>query len=241
MELVIITWRGRLARLGGAYGALIMPFAAMGTRYGYWDFRFGFELLGLALGFALLAVLLFLLYGFREKFAGDKTLLRSGLGFALIPLGVSAFVILSSIGKPLTHNISTDLQDPPTFHTLLSIRSKDSNPVNIDAATAQLQRQAYPHIQTIRTSLTATDSVSRAILISHDLNWDLIDTHSRAGYIEASHQSFWFGFVDDIVVRVRPTADGSIIDLHSVSRVGKGDLGANAARIEAFIEAFGGR
>ena len=50
--------------------------------------------------------------------------------------------------------------------------------------------------------------------------------------------SFWFGFVDDIVIRVRATESGSEVDLRSVSRVGRSDLGANAARIEAFAEKF---
>jgi uncharacterized protein (DUF1499 family) len=50
--------------------------------------------------------------------------------------------------------------------------------------------------------------------------------------------SFWFGFTDDIVIRVTPAQNGSIVDLRSVSRVGKSDLGANAKRINQFISAF---
>ena len=43
---------------------------------------------------------------------------------------------------------------------------------------------------------------------------------------------------DDIVIRIRPDGEGSIIDLRSISRVGLGDLGANAKRIETFITEF---
>ena len=46
------------------------------------------------------------------------------------------------------------------------------------------------------------------------------------------------GFKDDVVVRVRSSARGTLVDLRSVSRVGEGDLGANAARINAFVNAF---
>ena len=60
---------------------------------------------------------------------------------------------------------------------------------------------------------------------------------SQEGRIEATATSFWFGFVDDIVVRVRATSDGAVIDARSTSRVGLSDLGANAARLRAFSEA----
>jgi uncharacterized protein (DUF1499 family) len=62
-----------------------------------------------------------------------------------------------------------------------------------------------------------------------------------AGRIEATATTFWFGFVDDVVVRVRPAAGGgSRIDVRSVSRVGKSDVGANAKRIRAYRAALTG-
>jgi uncharacterized protein (DUF1499 family) len=45
-------------------------------------------------------------------------------------------------------------------------------------------------------------------------------------------ETFWYGFKDDVVVRV---ARGKI-DFRSVSRVGLSDLGANAARIAKLRE-----
>ena len=47
-----------------------------------------------------------------------------------------------------------------------------------------------------------------------------------------------FRFVDDIAIRVRPTASGTVVDVRSKSRDGRGDLGANAERIRAFTSAF---
>jgi uncharacterized protein (DUF1499 family) len=44
--------------------------------------------------------------------------------------------------------------------------------------------------------------------------------------------------VDDIRVRVRPSGEGSVVDVRSKSRVGRGDVGANAARIRAFEQAL---
>ena len=57
----------------------------------------------------------------------------------------------------------------------------------------------------------------------------------EAGRIEASVVSLWFGFVDDVVIRVADTPQGTRVDLRSKSRVGLGDLGANAKRVQSFL------
>ena len=54
--------------------------------------------------------------------------------------------------------------------------------------------------------------------------------------IEATDTTFWFGFKDDVAIRVRPDDGGSVIDVRSVSRVGRSDLGTNARRILQFLE-----
>ena len=53
--------------------------------------------------------------------------------------------------------------------------------------------------------------------------------------IEASDTSGVFGFVDDTVIRISTNGDGSIVDMRSVSRVGRSDFGINAKRIEGFL------
>ena len=50
-----------------------------------------------------------------------------------------------------------------------------------------------------------------------------------------------FGFKDDVVVRVRENAEGgSLVDVRSVSRVGRSDLGVNAKRIGAILQGLRG-
>ena len=61
--------------------------------------------------------------------------------------------------------------------------------------------------------------------------------HRAAGRIEGTATSRWFGFKDDVVIRIRPGAKGgSLIDMRSKSRVGKSDIGANAARLRELRE-----
>ena len=48
----------------------------------------------------------------------------------------------------------------------------------------------------------------------------------------------WFGFKDDIVIRIVAEGNGSRLDIRSMSRVGKSDLGKNAERIRKFLAAL---
>ena len=54
------------------------------------------------------------------------------------------------------------------------------------------------------------------------------------GRIEATDTTWYFGFKDDVVIRVRPSPNGSRVDIRSVSRVGLGDVGTNARRIREY-------
>ena len=81
--------------------------------------------------------------------------------------------------------------------------------------------------------------MERAAALAAAQGWEVVDVNPEQGTVEATATTFWFGFKDDVVVRVRPEGSGSKVDVRSISRVGLSDLGANAARIEAFLGEFG--
>lgn len=85
-------------------------------------------------------------------------------------------------------------------------------------------------------TVAAAASVAEQVLTEMDL--ELVDVNPAQGRLEATATTFWFGFKDDLVVRVRAEGDQAIIDLRSVSRVGQSDLGVNAERIETFLNLF---
>ena len=87
--------------------------------------------------------------------------------------------------------------------------------------------------------MTPEEAFEEASRVAEALEWVIYNSDHHIGVIEASYTSFWFGFVDDIHIRIRPGDDGTEVDLRSVSRVGVSDLGANANRIRAFINNFG--
>ena len=68
--------------------------------------------------------------------------------------------------------------------------------------------------------------------------WTIVASDLDAGRIEASQQSRWFRFTDDIVIRVVGAEAGSRIDMRSTSRQGLSDYGVNAARIRDYMSAL---
>ncbi len=158
----------------------------------------------------------------------------------LLPLfGLYMTVGFSSFAKPPIHDISTDLQDPPIYVAAVEARSSSDN--SLDYAGAELaktQKQAYPDIAPVVSTLSKADAFNRSLQTVDSLGWTLLAEDADSGRIEAYEKSKLFGFVDDVVIRVRATEDGSRIDVRSVSRIGQGDLGANANRIRRFITAL---
>ena len=70
------------------------------------------------------------------------------------------------------------------------------------------------------------------------MGWTIVAVDESAARIEASERSRWFGFTDDIVIRVAATDSGSRIDLRSSARQGRSDFGVNAARIRTYLAAL---
>ena len=123
---------------------------------------------------------------------------------------------------------------------LVAVRGPDANALTRSPEVDAAQRNAWPELRPLDSPLPPAEAFARAAATAHALGWRIHAQDAATGLIEASATTFWFGFVDDVVIRVRPHAEGSRIDLRSVSRVGQGDLGANARRIARFSAAFSG-
>jgi uncharacterized protein (DUF1499 family) len=212
--------------------------APMATRFGLISYKIGLPLTALAvLGGVLLLIaslLMLLVYDFR-MYRGR--LIVSAL-LASMPVAAGIAMVAPSAGLPVIHDVSTDLADPPMFNLVIELRGGESNPLarndEIDAA----QSAAYPDVRSIASPLAPAEALQRAEATARALGWAVHAVDADAGTVEASETTFWYGFTDDIAIRVRATETGSVIDLRSVSRVGRGDLGANARRIRNFSAAF---
>jgi uncharacterized protein (DUF1499 family) len=153
--------------------------------------------------------------------------------------GAALFVMaMQAGGVPAIHDITTDVDDPPIFETAPALRGDTSNPLSIKPEVIAQQLEAYPDLNTLRLGSSFENTYNRALTTARAMGWEITREDPTAGYIEAVDTTAIMNFKDDVVIRVRTNADGSIVDLRSVSRVGRSDLGANARRIRAYLRAF---
>jgi uncharacterized protein (DUF1499 family) len=199
----------RIALAAALLGALVAAASGPAVRTGLASFTIGILMLPAAglLGFA--AALLALLALWRGGRVGRAlTALVVGLAIAAIPIG--AYVQARSV--PRINDISTDPKE----------QSEES-------------RRAYPDIQPLRLPVAPNVAFERAKGAIEEAGWQLVREDASAGRLEAVATTFWFGFKDDVIVRVAADGGGSRVDVRSKSRVGKGDLGTNAQRIRTYL------
>jgi len=229
------------ALLLGVIAALLLLAAGPGTRFDLWDFGTGFQLMRWAvyagLAAATLAVAMLLLPRTRRAgLAGLLVALALGLGVAYVPWNA----LRQARALPPIHDITTDTGRPPQFVAILPLRADAPNPAGHGGAdVARAQAGAYPDLRTRRMGAAPADAFKRALQAARDMGWEVVAADAAAGRIEATDTTFWFGFKDDVVIRLEADGAGSRVDVRSVSRVGVGDVGANAARIRAYLRALG--
>ncbi|MGH9371062.1 MAG: DUF1499 domain-containing protein [Vicinamibacterales bacterium] len=141
--------------------------------------------------------------------------------------------------KPPIHDITTDTQEPPEYVAVLRLRVNVPNTTVYGGENiASRQRDAYPDLQPLMLNVPPPQAFDRALATVREMGWELVAADATAGRIEATDTTFWFGFKDDVVIRVRPADGGSRVDVRSLSRVGGGDAGTNANRIRAYLDAL---
>ncbi len=228
----LVNWIGYLAIT--LFAAL--PLAVLMVRAGTWQqglLLYALSCLGAAV-LLLLAALLMLLPGYAHwrGAIGRRALLA-------VPGTLLLLALLAGRGDyPPIHDISTDIGDPPVFSAAIRERGSGANSLVVKEDTLEAQQAAYPDLATIRTQASIEAAFYRAAAIAREMGWDIYREDLNAGYIEAVDTTAIMGFRDDIVIRLRTNAGGTLVDLRSVSRVGVSDLGANAGRIREFIDRF---
>jgi uncharacterized protein (DUF1499 family) len=160
----------------------------------------------------------------------------AGLVIGAITFGVPWSYLRTAQGVPPIHDITTDTENPPPFVATLPLRADAQNPPDYGGEqVATQQRAAFPAIQPVSAPLPPDRTFALAVATAEDQGWEIVAAVPAEGRIEATDTTFWWGFKDDIVIRIRPENSGSRLDIRSKSRVGIGDFGVNAARVEAFL------
>src|SRR5512138_3316805 len=212
--------------------AILLVAAGFGTRMGLWHFRTGFTLLkygaycgSMAFVVALAAAVL----SFRtRRFPGLFLAMGAMVGGALVT-AIPVTWKLDAGRLPRIHDITTDITNPPRFVAILPLRADAPNPSEYGGAeVATLQRTAYPDIRTVVLELPQAQAYEAALAAVRALGWQIVAAVPAEGRIEATDTTFWFGFTDDVVIRVSAADYRTLVDIRSVSRVGRSDVGTNA-------------
>jgi len=219
--------------------ALLLLLAGPGVRLGLWSFRtgFGFMKWGAYLGLLAGAVALIQLVVPRWR-GGRPSLLVLAVLLGALAAGVPWYWRRLASRVPPIHDISTDTADPPAFVAVLPLRADAPNPAAYGGPElAAEQARGYPDIHPLVLPATSPDAAfARARAAARDAGWTIVAADSTAGRVEATATTVWFGFKDDVVVRIRPEGQGSRVDVRSVSRVGTSDVGTNARRIRVYLD-----
>jgi uncharacterized protein (DUF1499 family) len=222
----------------------LLALAPLGCRLGWWAYGVALStMIPLSGAIAALAVALSLLtlaltrakLG-RPTLAALLTVLAVGPGLVYLPL---RYEHLSRTLPPI-NDIATDPGDRPAFEAALAARAADSAERfdTPDPDLSALQRAGYPDIVPVRSALPVGRAFSGALAVAQAMRgWTIVAVDMDRGRIEATARTFWFGFTDDIVVRVVADGGGSRVDMRSASRIGGRDFGVNAARVRAYMAA----
>jgi uncharacterized protein DUF1499 len=219
---------------------LLMMLAGVGSRLGWWHFRTGFTLLGYGayggVGAALLGFLGVILAGRKRQLAGILVATLAVV-IGLVAAAVPASWRMTARKLPVIHDISTDTVHPPQFVAILPLRKDSPNPaVYGGPEVAEQQKVAYADLRTEVLDVTSGMAYDRALSTAKAMGWRIVAAEPAEGRIEATDTTFWFGFIDDIVIRIVPAGNRTMIDIRSVSRVGKSDVGTNARRIREYLK-----
>lgn len=237
---------GDVLLLLAAIAILVMAVATFGARFGLWEAVAGYSFIRSYLtpvGFSVIGVsavgLVYLMIkGQRRAMIKAGTACLIGL---LLLAPMIATHVKAPVKTPRIYDVTTDTVNPPPFLVLDDTRPEAKNSLVYGGPeVAALQKEAYPDILPIMTELSAEDAFSKALGVAQDMGWEIVAQDPAALRYEAISYTPVFYFPDDIVVRVTAEGSGSRVDIRSVSRIGKNDQGANAARIRKFIENFQG-
>ena len=224
-----------LALLAGA--ALLL--AGISNRLHWLDFRPALTLFRWAAYGGAAAAVLSLLGAILARPGGTRRgfpLAVLGLVMSLVAVGLPWWWWQKAQQVPFIHDITTDLESPPVFVAVLPLRADAPNSAEYGGPEiAAQQRTGYPELGPLRLQVPPQQAFERALAAARAMGWEIVANEPAEGRIEATATTFWFGFKDDVVVRVTPTDGGSRIDVRSVSRVGRSDVGANAERITTYL------
>jgi len=241
----LLRWLPLLALLIAIAAIVLLVLGPLGWRAGWWHYRVGLQTLMPDAGYVGLAAMAVALLAL--VLAVTRMIPRGSAVLAVIALligGAAAYFPWhwnNQRGVYVTLNdVTTDFADPPSLAFAEQMRAAEhGNPVAYGGETlVEVQKKAYPDITSAMLNVPPAQAFERALAVAKAKGWTIVKTDPAAGIIDADEKSRWFGFTDDIAIRVTASGNGSRVDIRSGARQGRGDFGVNANRVRGFLEAL---
>jgi uncharacterized protein (DUF1499 family) len=232
----------RLAQIAcgvGLLGLVLLASAGPSYRVGILSLTNALTLLRWAAYAGVAAVLLGAIaagLAYRRHLRVQMVVAAPALLAGLVAFGVPFELQRRARGAPPIHDISTDLENPPTFDAILPLRADAPNDLERTSDVTELQRHGYPDLAPVTLPIPLDQAFDRALAVAQEAGWQIVTADKSSGRIEATDTTRWFGFKDDVVVRLTPWGAGTRVDLRSVSRMGRSDIGTNARRIRQYLD-----
>jgi len=238
----------QVALLIGLLGPLLILAGALGTKMGLMDWKTGFGVL--TVGWAPKAAMVGCATGLAALVLAFTDFRRLGV-MALVALVVPAATLgmfwkfrATAQALPPIHDVATDWREPLGFSRgIMAERAGAPNPVEADPRVPADSRGEWAGMRVAEINARTCPGAKPAKgnlgpdRVAEVLEANGVQVKGRAPWrVEGTAESFWFGFKDDVVVRIRPEAT----DVRSISRVGRSDIGANCRRVTKIVEALNG-
>ena len=231
-----LSWVARIAFLMSILTLVIVVMSFVGFRMEWWGY--GRSLIVLrAAGIVGGTAIALSIVGIFMTWPGRS---QKGLLLSTIALLVAGPILVTPLywgysksALPPIQDISTDLETPPDFWEVPTSR------VYPGPEVARQQQLAYPEIKPIIFSRPMKEVFGHAVTLVEERGWNLVASELEEGRIEATVTTFWYGFKDDVVIRLMEVDTGVRVDMRSTSRFGSGgDGGTNANRIRKFLSSL---
>lgn len=229
------------AFLLSAIAAFLFVFSGYGYQAEIWSLGTAFSVLRNA-AYATFGLILVNLLAIYLTLPGKR---KRGMAFGITGLVLTFAVIITAVywqseaqKYPPIHDITTNIENPPAFEKIIALRSDSPNPHEyLGGETSDMQREFYTDLQPIVLNKSSETVFNRAVSLAESREWTLVSANRENLKIEATEKLPWFGFKDDVVIRLQPQDENrTLVDMRSKSRIGRSDLGLNAYRIQQFLE-----
>jgi uncharacterized protein (DUF1499 family) len=240
---MILAW---LAFFDGVIGVALAAAGIVAAHFSFAPPFTGFTIFVAGLFFAVLGIFFAILALIVMLFsASRRTLLAHAVWggvLGLIVVGPIVGVVLSH-HYPAINDITTDTTNPPEFVHAQQLPGNQGRDLKYDRSYGVVQENAiaYRGLGPLHLDQKPDNAYQKAEIIAGEVQgWQITYRDPPSRTIEGVATSPLFRFKDDFVIQVRPAPDGgSLVEMRSKSRDGKGDLGVNYHRIRSFFRMMG--